>query len=102
MSFVGTPGMPDGFGSSLADGSTRASGNSLRSALMRGREVSRMSNRPSGPARKSFIASFWMATVEYSRHRRCLAVAFRIDRTMPSTGPSWFSAATTRRLRRWK
>ena len=56
----------------------------------------------SGPARKSSIALFWMATVEYSRQSRCLNVALRWLATRPVTLPSQCSAETTKRLRRWK
>ena len=56
----------------------------------------------SGPARKSSIALFWMATVEYSRQARCFSVALRWLRTRPVTSPSQCIAATTSRLRRWK
>ncbi len=55
-----------------------------------------------GPARKSSIARFWIATVEYSRHIRCLTVALTVWRTRPVMLSGMCSAATTRRFRRWK
>ena len=48
------------------------------------------------------MALFWIATVEYSRHSRCLRVAFTVLTTRPRPLPGMWSAATTRRLRRWK
>ena len=48
------------------------------------------------------IALFWIATVEYSRHSRCLSVALTVLTTRPRPLPGMCSAATTSRLRRWK
>ena len=56
---------------------TTASGYSWRIARTSGSADSRIEKMCSGPARKSSIAWFWIATVEYSRHRRCLMVALR-------------------------
>ena len=56
----------------------------------------------SGPAKKSSIALFWIATVEYSRHIRCLMVALIELFSRPLTGASQCRVETTNRLRRWK
>ena len=64
---------------------------------------SRIEKMCSGPARKSSIALFWIATVEYSRQRRCLRVAFMwLANQAAKSLPSQCMAATTNRLRRWK
>ena len=67
---------PVGRGSEVAPGSTTASGYSLRILRTSGSADSRIEKMCSGPARKSASALFWIATVEYSRHIRCLMVAF--------------------------
>src|ERR1700724_79377 len=87
----------DGAGSSLAAGSTTASGYSLRIRRTSGSADSRIEKMCSGPARKSSMALFWIATVEYSRQARCFSVAFRWLRTNPVTSPSQCIAATTSR-----
>ena len=48
------------------------------------------------------MARFWIATVEYSRHSRCLNVALTVSSTRPRPLPGMCSDATTSRLRRWK
>src|ERR687898_936593 len=69
--------LSDGVGSAVALGNTTASGYPCRMLRTSGSADSRIEKMCSGPARKSSIALFWIATVEYSRHRRCLMVAFR-------------------------
>ncbi|SKU92945.1 Uncharacterised protein [Mycobacteroides abscessus subsp. abscessus] len=93
---------PDGTGSEVAVGSTTASGNSWRSARTSGIADSKMEAMCSGPARKSSMARFWMATVEYSRHIRCLMVALIMLPNKPRMLLSQCRAATTNRLRKWK
>ncbi|SLH56025.1 Uncharacterised protein [Mycobacteroides abscessus subsp. abscessus] len=89
-------------GSSVEEGRITASGYCLRSACTAPSAEGSSWNNRSGPARKSRIARFWMATVEYSRQSRCFRVALTVLTIMPRPSPGRCSAATTRRLRRWK